>query len=210
MNDDAARVADLYERHAGAFTAARNTDGTMEARWLDAFIALLPENASVLDLGCGFGEPVATHLAAAGCRITGIDAAPSLIEACRARLPGHGWRVGDMRHLDLAGPFDGVIAWHSLFHLTPNDQRALFPKLSRLCAPGATLMFTAGPDAGDERTSPFEGEPLYHAALPAQEYRDLLTDGGFTILRHVDGDPDCGGATVWLARKYTSDARSTD
>lgn len=201
MKDAAHRVADLYERHADAFTAARSTDGKMEAPWLDAFIALLPDRASVLDLGCGFGEPVAMRLAATGCRITGIDASPRLIAACRARLPDHDWRVGDMRRLDFEGPFDGVIAWHSLFHLTPDDQRALLPELSRLCAPGAPLMFTGGPDAGDESVSPFEGEPLYHAALSADEYRDLLAEGGFTVLRHVDGDPECGGATVWLARK---------
>ena len=34
-----------------------------------------------------------------------------------------------------------------------------------------------------------------------REYRDRLDRHGFEVLGHVVPDPDCGGATVWLARK---------
>jgi hypothetical protein len=34
----------------------------MERKWLDRFIALLPAKPTVLDIGCGPGEPIALYL----------------------------------------------------------------------------------------------------------------------------------------------------
>ena len=61
-------------------------------------------------------------------------------------------------------------------------------------------MFTSGPAAA-VAIGEFEGEPLYHASLDPEEYRALLSENGFEVLRHVAEDPSCGGATVWLAQK---------
>jgi len=93
-----------------------------ERPWLDLFAARLPPNGRVLDLGCGMGEPIARHLIERGYRLTGMDAAPGMIEHCRKRFPGHEWIVGDMRATVLGRTFDGIIAWDSFFHLTPADQ----------------------------------------------------------------------------------------
>ncbi|MDQ0319303.1 hypothetical protein QO002_001441 [Pararhizobium capsulatum DSM 1112] len=61
-------------------------------------------------------------------------------------------------------------------------------------------MFTSGPSHGVAAGS-FKGEPLHHASLAPEEYRALLADNGFSVVRHQIEDPDCGGATIWLARK---------
>ena len=47
----------------------------------------------------------------------------------------------------------------------------------------------------------FEGETLYHASLDPEEYRNLLADNGFAVLRHGVEDPECGGHTLWLAKR---------
>ena len=75
----------------------------------------------------------------------------------------------------------------------------MFPIFATHAAPGAALMFTSGPAAG-EALGVFEGETLYHASLDPAEYRDLLAANGFTVVGHRPEDPDCGGRTVWLAR----------
>ena len=99
-----------------------------------------------------------------------------------------------------SGPFDGVLAWHSFFHLAHDPQRAMFPIFAAHAAPGAALMFTSGWEEG-ESIGEWRGEPLYHASLDTAEYRALLEANGFEILHHVVQDPDCGHATIWLARK---------
>ena len=43
------------------------------------------------------------------------------------------------------------------------------------------------------------GYTLYHASLDPDEYRALLADAGFRVLRFTPEDPECGGHSVWLA-----------
>lgn len=198
MSRDADRIIGLYRRHASAFDRDRGRS-LCEKSWLDRFLARLP-GPDVLDLGCGSGEPVARHLIERGCRVTGVDASPPLIALCRERFPDHDWIDSDMRRIDLGRRFDGILAWHSSFHLGPDDQRRLFPLLARHAAPGAALMFTTGPALGESIGS-FQGEPLYHASLDGDEYRSLLDRNGFEVIEHVTDDHECGGATVWLARR---------
>ncbi|MBN8911570.1 MAG: methyltransferase domain-containing protein [Rhizobiales bacterium] len=199
MHPSSAQIIDLYERHAQAWDRERGRS-LFERTWLDRFQAVTGPGVSLLDLGCGSGEPIARHLIACGHRLTGVDSAPSLIGLCRRRFPDHDWIVGDMRRLDLGARFDGIVAWDSFFHLTGDDQRAMFPLFRSHAAPGAALLFTSGPSDG-EAIGRFQDEPLYHASLSPDAYRGLLADNGFEVLEHVAEDPDCGGHTVWLARR---------
>jgi hypothetical protein len=93
-----------------------------------------------------------------------------------------------------------VLAWHSFFHLPHDDQRAMFGVFARHARPGAPLMFTSGPAAG-EALGTFEGETLYHASLAPDEYRALLDRAGFAVLDHIAEDPATNGDTIWLARR---------
>lgn len=193
-----ADASDLYQRHAAAFAKARGR-GLIERTWLDLFLSALGPAPEILDLGCGFGVPVGEYLLAKGCRVTGVDTAPALIEMAEQALREGQWQVGDMRGLDLGRRFDGILAWHSFFHLTAEEQRAMFPVFAAHARSGSILMFTSGPEAG-EALGEFEGEELYHASLDPKEYESLLADQGFQVIDHMANDPDCGGATVWLAR----------
>jgi SAM-dependent methyltransferase len=192
-------IIPLYDRHAQAYDRQRGRS-LFEKSWLDAFAALLPDGGSVLDIGCGMGEPIARHLIARGFAVTGIDSSPSLIAMARERFPQQTWMAADMRALSLDRVFDGLIAWDSFFHLTPDDQRAMFPVFRDHAAPRAALMFTSGPARG-EAIGEFEGEPLYHASLDPDEYRALLMAHGFRVVSHVADDPTCNGHTVWLAQR---------
>ncbi len=201
MTDSADSIVSLYTRHAAAYDRQRGRK-LMEARWLDRFLSLLPAAPSVLDIGCGMGEPIARHLIERGCAVTGIDSSAPLIALCRDRFPQQDWLVGDMRELALGRRFDGLIAWDSFFHLTPDDQRRMFPRFRNHASDGAALLFTSGPAHG-EAIGSFEGERLYHGSLDPAEYRALLAANGFAVVEHIAEDPDCGGHTVWLAQRTT-------
>ncbi|WP_240911024.1 class I SAM-dependent DNA methyltransferase [Paludisphaera soli] len=196
--DPADRVVSIYRRHAAAFDRDRGR-GLVERPWLDRFLDRLP-GAAVLDLGCGGGEPIARYLIERGCRVTGVDASLPLVDLGRTRFPEHEWIVQDMRGLDLGRRFDGVLAWNSFFHLSWDDQRAMFEVFAAHAGPGAPLLFTTGPAHGTAIGS-FEGEPLHHASLDPDEYRELLASHGFEVVEHAIEDQECGGATVWLARR---------
>lgn len=196
---DHERIIGLYERHALAFDSDRGRS-LFERPWLDRFLWLAPPGGEILDLGCGAGEPMARYIVGAGFDLTGVDSAPTLIGLCRSRFPAQSWIVADMRTLDAGRRFHGILAWNSVFHLTAEDQRRMFAVFRDHSLPGAPLMFTSGPAAG-EATGSYRGEPLYHASLDPAEYRALSSQHGFDIVDHVAEDPACGGHTVWLARR---------
>jgi SAM-dependent methyltransferase len=202
----AAAVVDLYRRHADAWTRVRGASTFVERPWIERFASLMPSGGGVLDIGCGNGEPIGRFLSERGLAVTGVDASLPLIEAARAGLPAQTWLAGDMRTLELGRRFDGLIAWHSFFHLSAEDQRSMFTVFQRHAGPGAVLMFTSGPAAG-VALGEFEGEELHHASLDPQAYTDLLASTGFAVLDHVSNDPDTQGATVWLARSVEAGQR---
>jgi SAM-dependent methyltransferase len=205
------RIDDIclqYERIAEWFIAMRRTGPPlMERTYLEAVLGELPAEAEVLDLGCGGGEPLAGFFIRAGHPVAGVDGSARMIELCRERFPDMTWIQADMRSLSLGRTFGAVIAWDSFFHLSHEDQRAMFPIFDAHTAPGGLLLFTSGPDYG-QATGVMAGVAFEHYSLSPEEYEELLAQRGFEVVVHRVEDQDCGGHTVWLARKRAEDRTS--
>jgi cyclopropane fatty-acyl-phospholipid synthase-like methyltransferase len=193
------KVIELYEKNARQYADDRRRVEWHERAWLDRFSALLPLDGTILDIGCGCGEPIAQYLIDRNLSVEGVDASATMISICHARFPKQRWHVADMRNLALSRTFHGILAWDSFFHLSHEDQRRMFPIFKLHAARGAALMFTSGISHG-EAIGSYQGEPLYHASLAPEEYRALLDANGFRVEAHVTEDPDCGGHTIWLAQ----------
>ena len=201
MRDIRHRHRQVYEANAAAWDARRSR-ALFERGWLDRFLAPLRPGAPVLDLGCGGGEPIARYLIERGFAVTGLDFAPAMLGIARARFPDHRWIEADMRDLDLEERFAGILGWDSFFHLTPDEQRALIPRLARHLEPGGTLLLTVGPEAS-EPIGQVEGEPVYHASLSPSEYRDRLAAAGLTVAAFAPEDAQAHGHSVLLALQNT-------
>jgi len=200
MSKEADDIIKLYERQAAGWDedrAYRRPEG--EVGWIRRFSAEAGPGAHILDLGCGSGEPIVPDLLALGQVVTGVDGAAALIALCRERFPEQNWITADMRGLDLGQRFGGILVWHSLFHLVPEDQENMFPLFAKHLKPGAPLMFTSGTERGST-VGTWRGEALYHASLDVADYEKLLSENGFDLVTRVESDASCGGATIWIAR----------
>jgi SAM-dependent methyltransferase len=200
--DDAKRIMGLNDRRAAQHEKdrARSRPPLFEKPWLDKFAGLLPARGSILDVGCGSGDPIARYFIGKSFRVSGIDSSPAMIATCARRFPEEDWIADDMRTLAIDRQFDGTLAWDSFFHLTPEDQRGMFSVFRRHAGARAALMFTSGPRFG-EAIGEYQGEPLYHASLDPDEYRGLLSGNDFQVVAHADEDQSCNGHTIWLAQR---------
>lgn len=197
----ASAIADIYQRHAERFDARRRQSTPfLEAGWMARFIESAKPGGRILDLGCGSGFPIAAHLVDQDFAVEGVDIASAMIELCQKAWPDQTWRVGDMRTVELSGPYDGAIAWHSSFHLPANDQARLIHRVSPALAPGAPFMFTSGDGDGVAWGDMF-GDPLFHASLAPGRFETALEEAGLEVVERRFNDETCGGAGVWLTRK---------
>ncbi len=193
------KVYEVYDEIVDWFDAAR-TKTLIESEYLNLIVDNIPQCGSVLDLGCGTGEPIAKFFIEKGLKVTGVDGSQKMIELCKKRFPSERWLVSDMREINLQHRFDALLAWHSFFHLDHDSQRSMFKIFESHIKTGGILAFTSGVKE-EESWSDNGGQQLYHASLSTNEYESLLKASSFKILIHKIHDPQCGEATVWVAQK---------
>jgi trans-aconitate methyltransferase len=81
-----------------------------ERAWIDRFGHLLQPVATILDIGCGSGIPIASYIVGRGHAVTGVDGSPEMIALSRSNLPEEIAEVADMRSLNLERRYGGLIA----------------------------------------------------------------------------------------------------
>jgi SAM-dependent methyltransferase len=103
-------------------------------------------NARLLDVGCGEGR-YARALQAIGCRVTGVDLSPSLLEEAHRLspdLPGTpSYVLGDMRELTFEQQFEGAISMFTsigYFDRAPRDDVRVFEGVRRALVPGGRFL----------------------------------------------------------------------
>jgi len=178
----------------------------METPYLARMAEASGTAGTVLDIGCGAGEPVARYFIEQGLTVTGVGLSAALLAKSRARFPVHEWIHADMHGLSLGRRFDAVLAWDSFFHLTADDQRAMFPVFAAHVKNGGLLLFNTGTAAGTAYGD-MAGHMFHHTSLDTTEYTSLLAKHGFMIMLCDIDNKDCGGRTVWLAQ-YAPDRRN--
>ncbi|MDF1654155.1 MAG: class I SAM-dependent methyltransferase [Coxiellaceae bacterium] len=193
-------VFKVYDRIIGWFDEHRDKSLNLERKIIEIIKPYLSEDSEILDVGCGTGEPIAAYYLSLGYSVTGIDGSEKMIALCEKKLPSGRWIKADMRAKVLDTQFDLVIAWHSFFHLPREDQPATLDTLCDYVKPGGILVFTSG-SSEREVWSDNGGEDLYHASLSKDDYQAILIRNDCHRLFHQAEDPDCGGATVWVAQK---------
>lgn len=103
-----------------------------------AFMRLLAQGASVLDVGCGAGFK-SGYLARHGFSVTGIDFSDGLIDIARKEVPEVEFLVIDMREMGELPMFDGIFAQASLLHIPRAEIAATLQGLFAHLTPGGYL-----------------------------------------------------------------------
>jgi cyclopropane fatty-acyl-phospholipid synthase-like methyltransferase len=172
-----------------------------EARILPLVTAGLARAATILDLGCGTGQPVATHFASAGFRIVGIDQSREMLALAQQRLPAHEWQLGTIQNFPSMENVSAVIAWDSLFHIARDKHAAIFRRVRETLPIGGRFALTAGGSEHPAFTDTMFGETFFYDSHAPVDTVRLLEAAGFSIvhqemLNEPDGGRDKGRVAI--------------
>lgn len=208
----------FYRGFASPFAATRRRlqPGVRRA------VELIPEDADVLDLGCGTGE-MASALRYAGHTggYTGIDASPEILAIARARHPSEaehflevdlvstGWEAR------VLGPFACVTAFAVLHHIPSERLRAAVTQsIGRLLAPGGLVILSVWNFTTSERllarVVPWQQVGLTQADIdPGDALLDWRQGGSGLRYVHAFGPHELDGlaasAGLTVVDRYDSD-----
>jgi cyclopropane fatty-acyl-phospholipid synthase-like methyltransferase len=162
----------------------------------------LPAGATVLDLGCGAGEPVARELVSRGFRVTGLDASLAQIVRARRNVPEATFVHADMTSVPLpVRSFDAISAFYSITHVPRNEHEALIRRIAAWLRPNGLFVASFGSSEG-EWLGEWLGAPMFFSHLDPDETKRLVNDAGFRIeqaeLLKQDNED---AAFLWIAAR---------
>ena len=161
-----------------------DADDGQYAPWLAALAERLPASATVLDLGCGCGVPVARFLADRGHHVIGVDVSDVQIRRARRLVPCGTFLHADATQLDLpAASLDAVVCLYTLIHIPLADQPKVIERIATWLRPRGWLLTTVGQDAWTGTQDNWLGGPaaMWWSQANASTYRVWFQRAGLTI-----------------------------
>jgi SAM-dependent methyltransferase len=171
-----------YQATAEAYTSKVSHLAPIES--IEKFIALLPLNAKIIDIGCGSGRD-AKIFSEHGLQVCGIDFSPNLIEIAKKQAPCAEFHVMDIEEMTFPSlSFDGAWAGASLLHLPKKIFPGVLRKIYSLLKANGYLYLTVKKGLGeelkiDERYGDFK---KFWSFYEEKELKTFLQEANFKIL----------------------------
>lgn len=169
-----------YNSCAAEYDKSRRREAGPE---LSLLTGQLSEAATILDVGCGAGVPVARTLARRFV-VTGVDISGEMISCARVNVPQATFIEGDIMSVEFPpSNFDAAVAFYSIFHLPREEHPELLRRMYGWLKPGGYLLATLSylneaPYTEDD----FCGVTMYWSNYGLAEYKKIMTEVGFTLL----------------------------
>jgi SAM-dependent methyltransferase len=159
-----------------------SSTSTVRVKYVQRLLQRLPEQAEVLELGCGAGVPC-TQILAQHAHVTANDISAVQIALAKERVPGARLIQGDMMSLNFdEGRFDAIVALYSIIHLPREEQRLLMKRLAEWLRPGGHLLVNLATvdDAGSVEQN-WLGSEMYWSSYDAKTNQEMVREAGFRL-----------------------------
>lgn len=156
---------DYYNRYAIPYF--NETVGLNMEAMLDEFIELLPENAEVLDLGCGSGRDT-VYLDEEGFAVTAMDGSSKMCELASIHTGKEVLHL-TIEEMEFCDVFHGIWACAVLGHIEPSEAEYVMKKILRALKDEGILYFSVR--KGD-RNGIYNGR--YYCDYSRSEIEELL------------------------------------
>jgi len=176
-------VREGYNKIAGKYYQDR--DLFKNKKEIDEFIQHLPDDAVVLDIGCGGGVPVLKTLVEQGYTAKGIDFSKGMLELAKKNVPEAELILGDIMKTNFEdGSLDGILSTYAIIHIHRSHHPVLYLKIYNWLKSGGVMLVSTAKDECNEDyyTHDYYGAKMAWSHPPASESLQMITNIGFEIL----------------------------
>ena len=188
------KVAHEYARLEGEIKWPR-------MRWLTKLLNKLEPGSSVLDLGCGSGDPSDIEISKEH-KVTGVDISQVQINLARQNIPN-----GYLIHADVgsvefsASSFDAVISFYSIDVIPRKEHKTILRRIYQWLQAGGYLLISIEAGDYDDVTGEWLGVPMILSCFDPETMKQMVTDVGFDILltdieTQIEGEKEI--SYLWL------------
>lgn len=151
-------------------------------RWLGKLLNQLGPGSSVLDLGCGSGDPADVEIAKKH-KVTGVDISQTQIDLARQNVPTGHFLHGDAGSVEFpAASFDAVVSFYALEHIPREEHETILRRIYQWLRPGGLVLI--GMEAGDIEgvLGEWLGVPMFMSCFDPETMTRMVDEAGFELL----------------------------
>ena len=177
---------DLIEKHwAKMRTALPEKDQLL----FNQFFGLMAPGSTVLDIGCGSGNPIAKQMSEKGFNIHGVDRSAQLLKQAQRNIPNANFKQAEIEEFDVQGfsnnhTLGGIVCWDVLFHLPRKRQAQAIERMAKSMGVNTPIILSSGGSETD--IPPFRdlmfGVEFFYDAFPIPELIHLCESFGLTLI----------------------------
>jgi len=176
-------------------TYSRKRDPTgSDSDLIDDLLERLPHEPRVLDVGCGDGartlrklpNGVGIDLSRRGLELAAESFDAALVQADMAQIPF------------VADSFDGLTAYHSVFHVPRENHGHVYEEFARVLSSGGVLLMTLPGSRFETVRKGWMGGRMVFSFPGRGKTLSLLEDAGFKEVRTVTADDPLGSSTEFV------------
>lgn len=177
------RVVELgYDKVAHDYAQLEGEIKWPRMRWLQTLLTKLEPGSSVLDLGCGSGDPADVEISKAH-KITGVDVSQVQINLARQNVPTGHFIQGDAGSVEFPpASFDAVVSFYTIEHIPRKEHEALLRHIHQWLRAGGFLLISIEAGEYDDIIGEWLGVPMFISCYKPETMKQLVTQAGFDLL----------------------------
>jgi SAM-dependent methyltransferase len=186
---------ETYDQNIQKYIDATPAMDSGTEAWLNALLANVTPQDTMLELGSGGGHRDATFITQKGYTLECSDATPAFVEYLKA----HGFNASLLNAInDTYGTgYAAIVADAVLLHFTPEEVVQVLSNVREALTPHGYFAFTVKQGDGNEWTNNKLDAPRYFNYWQVDALKDLLQDNGFTVI-YTANDGESLDRKTWI------------
>jgi ubiquinone/menaquinone biosynthesis C-methylase UbiE len=182
-SNDPKRVVERgYDQVAQDYARLEGETEWPRMRWLRKLLNRLEPGSSVLDLGCGSGDPADIEISKEH-KVTGVDISQAQINLARQNVPTGHFTHGDAGSVEFQeAHFDAVVSFYTLEHVPRREHETILQRIYQWLRDGGFLLVSIEAGDFDDVMGEWLGVPMFISCFDPETMKQLVTKSGFEIL----------------------------